>query len=266
MVEPDECFFKITMRFIRATVRLIAVLFVTASLCACFLLVKPFIASKQRSLTWRNWIFRRWAQTIVRLLNINVRTNDLAPTEPFLLVSNHLSYIDIVVLASRVDCAFIAKREVAAWPALGRLASWFDTIFINRNRKKDVIETMEQMHRVIDAGLGVVLFAEGTSTSGQLVSRFKSGILDLAARRRVPVHYASISYATNAADNSADQSVCWWGDMTFPDHFFRLLQLSGFEATLTFGREPVVDADRHALAAKLWNAVNAQFIPVAAHR
>ena len=254
------------MRFIRATFRLIAVLFATGSLCACFLIVKPFLAAKQRSLAWRNWIFRTWAQTIIRLLNIDVRTNDVAPSKPFLLVSNHLSYIDIVVLASRVDCAFIAKSEVAAWPAIGRLASWFDTIFINRNRKKDVIETMQQMHRVIDAGLGVVLFAEGTSTSGQLVGRFKSGTLDLAARRRVPVHYASISYATKPAESSAGRAVCWWGDMTFPDHFFRLLQLSGFEATLTFGREPVVGTDRHVLAAKLWSAVNAQFIPVVAHR
>lgn len=254
------------MRFIRATVRLLAVLVTTASLCACFLLVRPFSAAKQSSLAWRNWIFRTWARVIIRLLNIDVRTNGRAPKEPFLLVANHLSYIDIVVLAAQVDCAFIAKSEVAAWPVIGRLASWFDTIFINRNRRKDVIDTMEQMHRVIDAGLGVVLFAEGTSTSGQLVSRFKSGTLDLAARRRVPVHYASITYATNAAESSAAQSVCWWGDMTFPDHFFRLLQLSGFAATLTFGREAVVDTDRHVLAAKLWRAVNAQFIPVAAHR
>lgn len=266
MTGPGECFFNVTMRFLRATLRLIGVLFATGSLCACFLVVKPFIASKRRSLAWRNWIFRTWAQTIIRLLNINVQTNDLAPNEPFLLVANHLSYIDIVVLAAQVNCAFIAKSEVAAWPAIGRLASWFDTIFINRSRKKDVIDTMQQMHRVIDAGLGVVLFAEGTSTSGQLVARFKSGTLDLAARRRVPVHYASISYATNPAENSADRSVCWWGDMTFPDHFFRLLQLSGFEATLTFGSEPVVDTDRHVLAARLWSAVNAQFIPVAAHR
>jgi 1-acyl-sn-glycerol-3-phosphate acyltransferase len=122
------------------------------------------------------------------------------------------------------------------------------------------------MHRLIDAGLGVVLFAEGTSTSGQHVARFKSATLDLAARRHLPVYYASISYATNLEETRADQSVCWWGDMTFPDHFFRLLQLTGFEATLTFGPDPIMDQNRQLLAAKLWHAVSAQFIPVAVHK
>jgi 1-acyl-sn-glycerol-3-phosphate acyltransferase len=217
-------------------------------------------------LAWRNWNFRTWARIVLRLLNVSINANGPGPCGPFLLVSNHLSYIDIVVLASQVDCAFIAKREVATWPFIGQLATWFDTVYINRSRKKDLIVTMNKMHRLIDSGLGVVLFAEGTSTSGQQVSRFRSGTLELAARHQVPVHYASISYATKCEERSADQSVCWWGDMTFPDHFLQMLQLSGFEVTLTFGRGPIVEQDRHVLASKLWHAVNAQFIPVPAHR
>ncbi len=227
--------------------------------------MKPFITSGPKAVAWRNWSFRTWARTVIRLLNIRVATNNAGPNAPFLLVSNHLSYIDIVVLASQLDCTFIAKSEVAAWPIVGRLGALMNTIFIDRNRKKDVIGATHQIHNLIDAGLGVVLFAEGTSTSGQQVSPFKSATLELAARRQIPVHYASISYATKTEETSADQSVCWWGDMTFPDHFFRLLQLSGFEAALTFGPEPMVDHDRHVLAAKLWHAVKAQFVPVAVH-
>jgi 1-acyl-sn-glycerol-3-phosphate acyltransferase len=254
------------MRILRATVRLVALVCMTAIFCAGFLAVKPFITSGSKALAWRNWNFRTWARTIIRLLNIRIATNNAGPSAPFLLVSNHLSYIDIVVLASQLDCAFIAKSEVAAWPFVGMLGRWMDTIFIDRNRKKDVIDTTHQMHSLIDAGLGVVLFAEGTSTSGQQVSPFKSATLELAARQHVPVHYASISYATRVEETSAHQSVCWWGDMTFPDHFFRLLQLSGFEATVTFGPEPIAHADRHVLASKLWHAVSAQFVPVAMHR
>ena len=254
------------MRTLRATVRLLAFVCVTAIFCAGFIAVKPFITSGSKALAWRNWNFRSWARTIIRLLNIRVATNNAGPRAPFLLVSNHLSYVDILVLASQLDCTFVAKSEVAAWPVLGRLGAMMNTIFIDRNRKKDLMDATRQMHSMIDAGLGVVLFAEGTSTSGQQVSPFKSATLELAARRQIPVHYASISYATKLEETSADQSVCWWGDMTFPDHFFRLLQLSGFEAALTFGPEPMVDHDRHVLASKLWHAVTAQFVPVAVHR
>lgn len=254
------------MRIARATLRLVALVCVTAIFSAWFLAVKAFMNSGAKALAWRNWNVRTWARIIIRLLNIRINTNDLRPSAPFLLVSNHLSYIDVLVLASQLDCAFIAKSEVATWPFVGRMGHWIDTIFINRNRKKDVIDVTRQMHCLIEAGLGVVLFAEGTSTSGQQVSQFKAATLELAAQRHVPVHYASISYATRMDEPSADQSVCWWGDMTFPDHFFRLLQLSGFEATVTFGLEPIVAHDRRVLAAKLWHAVSAQFIPVPVHR
>jgi len=252
------------MRLIRATLRLISLIVITAVCCAFFLAGRFFLQSKPQALSWRNSIFRAWAQAVIRLLNIHVNTLGPVPSASFLLVSNHLSYIDVIVLASQVDCAFIAKREVESWTLIGRLATWFDTIFINRARKRDVVFAMNEMHRLIDAGLGVVLFAEGTSTPGRQVLPFKSGTLELAARRGVPVHYASISYTTSLEESSADNSVCWWGDMTFPDHFFRLLQLPGFSVTLTFGREPIVDHDRHVLASKLWSAVSAQFIPVVA--
>lgn len=254
------------MRSLRAMVRLFALVIMTTLLSASFLLVRILLTSRAKALAWRNWNVRAWARATVYLLNIKVKAINLAPDEPFLLVSNHLSYIDIVILASRIDCAFIAKSEVAAWPVIGRLGCWTDTVFINRRRKRDVISAMHQMQQLIDAGLGVVLFAEGTSTSGQQVSPFKSATLELAAQHHVPVHYASISYKTPDGEASADQSVCWWGDMTFGDHFFRLLQLSGFEATLTFGLEPIVDEDRHQLASRLWQAVTAQFIPVQVSR
>jgi 1-acyl-sn-glycerol-3-phosphate acyltransferase len=254
------------MRIARATVRLVALISLTVVFCMAFLAVNTIIYSKSKALAWRNWNVRTWARTMIRLLNIRIDANNPRPGGPFLLVCNHLSYVDILVLASQLDCAFIAKSEVAKWPFVGRIGAWIDTIFINRNRKKDVIETMNQMHRLIDSGLGVVLFAEGTSTSGQHVAKFKSATLELAARHYVPVHYASIGYATNLEETSADQSVCWWGDMTFADHFFRLLQLSEIQATVTFGPEPIMDQSRHMLAQKLWQAVSTQFIPVAIYK
>jgi hypothetical protein len=71
-----------------------------------------------------------------------------------------------------------------------------------------------------------------------------------------------LSYRTPAGETRADSSVCWWGDMTFPRHFFRLLELKGFRADLAFGEEAILEGDRKALAWKLRAAVSARFVPV----
>lgn len=249
------------MRLTRGTLRLIGVTLMTAFFVSLFVAIKPIVA--MRAFVWRNWIFRTWALTAIALLNIKLDTNNHAPQAPFLLVANHLSYIDIVILASQLDCAFVAKSEVGGWPFVGALCRCMNTVFIKRNNKRDIVRAMSETHELIGSGVGVVLFAEGTSTAGQSVAPFKSSLLELAANQNIPVHYASITYATAAEEISADQSVCWWGDMTFPDHFFRLLQLPGFSARLTFGPEPIAHNDRRMLAARLWRAVSAQFTPVA---
>jgi 1-acyl-sn-glycerol-3-phosphate acyltransferase len=192
-------------------------------------------------------------------MTINVRNEP--PTGPFLMVSNHLSYVDVIVLGSQTDCAFIAKSEVASWPIIGLISRTMDTIFIDRSSRKDIPRVMQRIDKTLRRGLGVVLFAEGTSTNGQSVLPFKASLLEFAARNQLPVHYASVGYVVPSGETSAGQSVCWWGDMTFPGHLFRLLQLPWFEASVAYGSEPIVAGDRRVLAARLWSAVSAQLRP-----
>ena len=252
------------MKNLRATTKLIALLIVTATYYLLFISGLPFvIAFPEARRRWRRWSFGGWARSVVRLLGLRINARNPPPRAPFLLVSNHLSYVDVVVLQSQMDCAFIAKREIAGWPVLGLMCRTMDTIFVDRKLKRDIPNAMKQIERTLEHGLGVVLFAEGTSTNGQSVSPFKSSLLEFAARNRVPVHYASISYAAPPDEAPAEQSICWWGDMTFPDHVFRLLQLPWFAANLVYGPQPIVAADRRVLAARLWSAVSAQLTPVA---
>jgi 1-acyl-sn-glycerol-3-phosphate acyltransferase len=189
-------------------------------------------------------------------MTINVRNQP--PAGPFLMVSNHLSYVDTIVLGSQANCAFVAKSEIASWPIIGLICRTMDTIFIDRNLRKDIPRVRQQIDETMRRGLGVVLFAEGTSTNGQSVLPFKTSLLESAARNRLPVHYSSLEYLVPPGEPSADQSVCWWGDMTFPGHLFRLLQLPSFEASLVYGFEPIVAGDRRVLAVKLWSAVSSQ--------
>lgn len=251
------------MKLLRATIRLVALCHITGFFYFRWLAGVPLLLiSSRRALRWRNRNFSDWARASARIMGLSIHVRNTPPVAPFLLISNHLSYVDIVVLASQLNCAFVAKSEVASWPILGFLSASMNTIFIDRKKKRDLLRAMSTAEATLDRGLGLVIFAEGTSTGGGNPRPFKSSILDFAARQRMPVHYASIEYLVAPNEQPARQSVCWWGSMPFPGHFFRLLQLSGFEARLTFGSQPIVNEDRRLLAAQLWSAVSAQLKPV----
>jgi 1-acyl-sn-glycerol-3-phosphate acyltransferase len=199
---------------------------------------------------------------MARVIGMRVRPTGTPPHPPFLLVSNHLSYVDIALLATQLDCVFVAKRDIRDWPALGRVVAAMDTIFIDREHPRDVVRVNERIAEALATGDGVVLFAEGTSTRGDRVLPLQPSLLDVAARRQLPVWYASLTYRTPAGAVPADLAVCWWGDMLFFDHFFGLLKLPGFEARITFGPEPVRDTNRKQLAQRLHQSIAEQFIPV----
>jgi 1-acyl-sn-glycerol-3-phosphate acyltransferase len=252
------------MRYARAIMRMIAFCGATAGLYGAWLCGGLCVAPSARAARrWRNFCFRTWARTTAVIVGMNVDRQGEPPHGAFFLVANHLSYMDVVAFAACMDCVFIAKSEVARWPFIGRLARSINTIFVKRDSRRNIPTTLAAIERTFAQGAGVVLFAEGTSTNGAHVSPFKSSLFELAAQRRIPVHYASVSYRTPPSEAPAQHAICWWGDMTFPRHLFELFQLSEFAARVRFGAHPIQADDRKELAQELWAAVNAQFIPVA---
>jgi len=250
------------MRYARATFRLLALGAVIAAYHLRWLVGVPFMfVSKRRARAWRNRTFRGCTRTLARMMGMGINVRNQPPAGSFLMVSNHLSYVDVIALGSQIDCAFIAKSEVASWPVMGLICRAMDTIFVDRSRKRDIQRVTQRIEETLKSGLGVVLFAEGTSSDGQSVLPFKTSLLEFAARNQVPVHYASVEYVVPPGETPADRSVCWWGEMTFPDHLFRLLQLPSFQANLVYGTEPIIAGDRRVLATRLWSAVSNQLRP-----
>lgn len=251
------------MRTTRAASRLVALCLTTAALYAAWAVgTLPLWVSGRARTRWRGLLFRMWGRAAARCIGMRLEAGGVAPRPPFLLVVNHLGYADVVALAASCECVFVAKKEVESWPVVGRLCRSTGTIFIDRRSRRDIPRALSLVESALDDGAGVVLFAEGTSTRGAAVLPFKSPLLEAAARRGLPVHHASLSYSTPPGEPRADSSVCWWGDMTFAGHFFGLLKLKNFSASLVFGEETFVECDRKALAGKLWVAVSARFVPV----
>ena len=247
----------------RATWRLLLIANLTAvaylAAVAGSLLTLPLPRRRAR---WRHFCFRWWSRSLLAVMGARVESRGRPPEPPFLLVANHLSYIDVLVLASRVDAVFLAKSDVAGWPIIGSLCRSVGTLFVDREAHRDLPRAIAAIDGTLGSGLGVAMFPEGTSTRGAEVARFHPSLLEVAARARRPVAYASLGYATPEGAPPAHLAVCWWGDMELPGHLWRLLALPGFRATVAFGDERIQDDDRKLLAARLWRAVNGLFTPV----
>jgi 1-acyl-sn-glycerol-3-phosphate acyltransferase len=251
------------MSYLRVTTRMPALCALACAMYALLIAGSTLLSfSSRKRLLWRSAIFRAWAKATVALLGIKITARGTPPEAPFFLVSNHLSYVDVLVLASQVDCVFIAKRDIASWPVIGPLCRSVGTIFIDRRNRRDIARVNAEIEKTLAEGRSIVLFAEGTSTKGDSVSAFKPGLLEQASRASLAVSYAALSYSVPAGQTPAHLSVCWWGDMTFLKHLVGLLRLRKVQAEVVFGSERIRDGNRKMLASKLRDAVIEQFIPV----
>jgi 1-acyl-sn-glycerol-3-phosphate acyltransferase len=210
---------------------------------------------------WINLIFRAWSRLFLALLRVRVRQRGEPPKAPFFLVANHLSYMDIPLLASRIDAAFIAKAEISGWPIFGWICRLAGTLFIDRTLKRDIPRVLRLIDRRLAHRQGVVLFPEGTSSAGAELRPFRPSLLEAAAQGGYSVSWATLGYQTPEGEVPAHLAVCWWGDMTFGGHFVDLLAKSHFDAWLTFGSEPIADENRKSLARRLHEAMSVEFRP-----
>lgn len=208
---------------------------------------------------WRHFAIRTWSRGLMSIFGMQARVSGPTPQAPFILVSNHLSYMDIPLLAAHLDCVFVAKAEIDSWPFVNWLCRSVDTIFVDRRNRKDVVRVNRLLAERVKEGSGLVFFPEATSTSGERVHPFKPSLLQPAVEAASPVHYCAISYRTPSHSPPASLSVCWWGTMGLPGHLLRILALPGFEAFLDFGEQPLSASHRKEMAKRLHKAVSLIF-------
>ena len=129
------------------------------------------------------------------------------------------------------------------------------TLFVDRTNPRDLFRMIREVEEVLERGQGVAVFPEGTSSEGARVLPFMPSVFEVAVRTSCPVTTASLSYTTPEDSPPAQSAVCWWGDMTFFDHLFKLLALPRFEVRLVFGDESILESDRKELATRTHRAV-----------
>lgn len=250
---------------IRAFIRLL-LFFIVSLLTVLLVALGNFLIggfSYDGAVRWKNVIIQSWARSIAFIIGLKINLRGTPPDPPFFLASNHLSYIDVVPLWRYLSATFIAKNEVKSWPFFGWGTRTLGVLFIDRDLKRDVHRMNNRISDTISESQGVILFPEGTSTKGEEVLAFNSPLLEYPASSEMPVNYATISYKSRDNSRPAHQYICWWGDMRFFAHFWELLKIPKFEATLTFGDNTITHKNRKELAKRLQLNIAKSFEPVA---
>jgi len=213
---------------------------------------KVLLRSDLPSFAARALWLRQGCRRVLRIFHAEIQCYGPIPTNG-LLVSNHLSYLDILVLSTLTPTVFIAKRQVKSWPIFGWFALLGGTLFADRDRRHQVAQLNQQLGALLDAGALVVLFPEGTSSNGQTVLPFKSSLLEPVVGSNHPLAVGLISYQLE--DGDPGEEVCYWRDMTLVPHLINLLAKRHVQASVRFFQSAQKNMRRKELATQLHAAM-----------
>jgi 1-acyl-sn-glycerol-3-phosphate acyltransferase len=211
-----------------------------------------------------------WAM-MCRLLGLRVRligaglARRAADGRPIVYVSNHSSWLDILVLGGRLEACFISKQEVASWPLVNWVARLGRSVYVDRRRTSTGRER-DDMRARLAGGDNLILFPEGTTSDGSRVLPFRSAFFSIAELpvtadgkpplvQPVSVVYDRLAYLP--AGRATRPLFAWYGDMDIGSHFWRLAQHRGLRATVLLHTpiDPTAFANRKALTQAAWAAV-----------
>ncbi len=183
-----------------------------------------------------------------------------------LMVGNHLSYLDILVLSSIYSSSYVTSQEIRETPFLGMLCEWAGCLFVERRSRQNLSKEVEEIKTALDQGLSVTVFPEATSTNGEDVLRFRSPLYQAAIDSGALVQPFCLNYLkiNNTSFSKGNRDfVCWYGDMDFLPHLWALCQLSCIDVNVKFLEtiDPKLFQHPKELAAFSHEAVKRHFLP-----
>jgi 1-acyl-sn-glycerol-3-phosphate acyltransferase len=237
-------------RLMRAVFKALAAVPVVAAymVTSCALRVAPGSGKKRLTRLTKNT--SRFCRLTLRLLGI--QTTEAHQSEPVkqdlrgrLIVANHLTYVDILIIASAVPSVFVTSVELKRTFLLGALARSAGSLFVERRNPARLKREIETVSRVLAQGLNVVLFPEGTTSNGEGVRPFKASLFDAAIQSNADVLPVCLRYRTvngEAVTVRNRDRIFYYGGVSFFHHVPRLLSLAFVEADLVFLRPLTANA------------------------
>ena len=204
----------------------------------------------------------------LRIFGIKIKTfGKVSINFPILLISNHASYLDIIILGSLFKTSFIAKKEISKWPLLGILAKLQNTIFIDR-RVSSLKNQENQIIKHLNEKKNLVIFPEGTSSDGNRVLPFKSSLFNIFEKNlnsKILVQTITIVYKkiNGIPMNRIERkNITWHSNMDLIPNIFNVLKKLSIEVEIIFNDEflPSKEYDRKKLALHCWEKINYNLI------
>lgn len=209
-----------------------------------------------------------FARLILKVLNLDFKiTNKPFDHQKFLLVSNHMGFLDIFILASCYPSVFVTSVEMRETPFLGLITELGGCIYVERRSRLRIADEMYSIVESLKKGFKVVLYPEATSTNGEQVLPFKRTLMMAAAHANVPIQPVVVNFRKiNGEDFTVKwrDHVCWYGDISFATSMWKSAILKSVVAEIEFLEQIIAtpDDDRALVAAKAHASISAKFVPV----
>lgn len=240
------------MRLLLATLKLGLTTIFTLTVFSVYMVAYFFIWITRIPYEYiRNPFMTFWGKGMQLLLGVRLTIKGQPPVRPFLLFSNHLTYLDPILFFSHLDCTFVAKKEVRSWPIIGFMVYMMGVIFINREQKKDLLRVTDLVDQNINDKQGIVIFPEGTTSDGKQILPIRAPLLQLAFEDGNPLAYCVVTYQTGKGDPDASTHVCWSNHESFGKHVWKFASVKRTYATIHYGEKKLIASNRKELAEQL---------------
>lgn len=228
------------MTYIRLIIKFI--LFLLHSLFFLLIgLVLPLaflFVSKKNKRRFLSWLTKIWSISTLKILNVKIFA-DLTyynKNETYLIVGNHLSWLDAVIFGSFFKAQFIAKKEIASWPIIGWLSKIGGTVFIDRTKITQGVKVASTLAKTLQLGSSVLIFPESKSSIGNKVLPFKPSLFLSAIEAGSKILPVTLDFGTvDGKPFVTDEDkikFSYFDDMTFAPHFLKFLTFKSFTMKL----------------------------------
>ena len=176
-----------------------------------------------------------WAQKMLRLAGITLEVDGAPPQQgPVLLVANHISWLDILVMHAARHCRFVSKADVKAWPLIGTFADGAGTLYVARESRRDAHRVVGHMAERLVAGDILAVFPEGTTGDGVTLLHFHANLIQAAIDANAPVVPVALMFL-DAASGATSFAPSYVGDESLMGSIWRTLSAPPLKAVVVFG-------------------------------
>lgn len=258
------------MKFILQPIRFTTILVMIVIYLAHMGVVWVYHRDRWRRVRRANELLSSWVRAGLWVLNVRVQPLGLENLEKVkngLFVGNHLSYLDVLVIASRVPACFVTSLEIKRAPVLGQICQISGCLFVDRKSRVNLRKEVGELTEGLDWGVNIAIFPEATSTNGEQILRFRRPLYMSAVASQRPVVPFCLNYRLVGGapinPNTRDK-VFWYGDMSFAPHLWAMSGAGGIEVDLHFLSpiEVSESADPTQLAEQSQRMIEKVFLPV----